>query len=87
MALSCVWLVCLVFVMRKINWAGSPHMVSLLGSHSSISVQGIDLVLTLLGTKSSQSRTGACTGAVPVATVISDLLGPEWGVDPSRTGS
>lgn len=59
-------------------------MVSLLGSHSSISVHSIDLVLTLPGTKSSQSRPRACSGAVPVAIVISDLLGQEWGSGPKQ---
>lgn len=34
MALSRMLLVCLVFVMRKINWEGSPRTVSLLGSLS-----------------------------------------------------
>lgn len=62
-------LVCLMFVIRTRSWEGSPH---------SISGQSIDLVLTVPGTRNSQSRPGACSGAVPVATVISHLLGQEW---------
>jgi len=79
-----VLLVWLVFVIRKRSCEGSPCTVSLLGSRSSISVQSIDLVLTLPGTTSSQSRPGACSGAVPIATVISDLLGQELGSGPKQ---
>lgn len=52
--------------------------VSYWGSHSSLSLQGPNLVPTVLGTKSSHSSTGSrmeiYSGAVPGAAVISDLL-------------